>query len=82
MPELPFVLVGQQDLADPTRSADKPPQLLMRSRVALDSYRTGVPGPFIRSAATPSAAGAHGMCPCRAAGSALRYLRLASRKTS
>jgi phytoene dehydrogenase-like protein len=142
MPERPFVLVGQQYLADPSRSAgdihplwayahvphgytgdatdaivaqierfapgfrdrivaravsstrhlpaynpnyvggdiitgaNTPKQLLMRPRLALDPYRTGIPGTFICSAASPPGAGAHGMCGYHAAGSALRHLRI------
>jgi phytoene dehydrogenase-like protein len=142
MPERPFVLVGQQYLADPTRSAgdihplwayahvphgytgdatdaiigqierfapgfrdrvvaravsstvhlpaynpnyvggdiitgaNTPAQLVMRPRPALDPYRTGIPGTFICSAASPPGAGAHGMCGYHAAGSALRHLRI------
>jgi phytoene dehydrogenase-like protein len=142
MPERPFVLVGQQYLADPTRSsgtinpiwayahvphgytgdateaildqierfaagvrdriiaravrsttqlatynsnyvggdiitgANTMRQLLMRPRVALDPYRTGIPGTFICSAATPPGAGAHGMCGYHAAQSALRHLHI------
>lgn len=140
MPERPFVLVGQQYLADPSRSkgdlhpvwtyahvphgydgdatgaiigqierfapgfrervvdmAVRPPaafetynpnyvggdivtgantalQLAMRPRVALDPYRTGVPGMYLCSAASPPGAGAHGMCGANAAASALRHL--------
>ena len=51
-------------------------QVLMRPRVALDPYPTGIPGTFICSAASPPGAGAHGMCGYNAAGSALRYLRI------
>ena len=138
MPERPFVLVGQQYLADPTRSnGDRHPvwsyahvphgyngdateailaqferfapgtrerivamsvrpttafpdynanyvggdiitganttrQVMMRPRLAVDPYRTGIPGVFICSAATPPGAGAHGMCGYNAAHSALR----------
>ncbi|BBC29808.1 FAD-dependent oxidoreductase [Streptomyces graminofaciens] len=50
-------------------------QLVMRPRIALDPYSTGVPGLFICSAATPPGAGAHGMCGAGAAASALRHLR-------
>jgi phytoene dehydrogenase-like protein len=142
MPDRPFVLVGQQYLADPTRSAgDINPiwtyahvphgyngdaseailsqierfapgfrdrivdcvarsttqlpvynpnyvggdiitganterQVLMRPRIAIDPYRTGIPGTFICSAASPPGAGAHGMCGYNAAGSALTHLRI------
>jgi phytoene dehydrogenase-like protein len=128
MPERPFVLVGQQHLADPGRSAgdvhplwayahvpagydgdateavlaqlerfapglrerivatvarspaqleaenanlvggdiatgaNTPWQTLVRPRLALDPYATGIPGVYICSAATPPGAGAHGMC--------------------
>jgi phytoene dehydrogenase-like protein len=138
MPERPFVLVGQQYLADPTRSqgdvhpvwayahvphgydgdateqlidqverfapglrerivgrsvrstaeiearnanyvggdiitgASTPIQTLIRPRLALDPYSTGIPGVFICSAATPPAAGAHGMCGYNAAQAVLR----------
>lgn len=141
MPDRPFVLVGQQYLADPTRStgslnpiwayahvphgypgdatdavvrqierfapgfrdqivatshrttegfssynanyvggdvitgANSPRQLVFRPRVAMDPYRTGVPGVFLCSAATPPGAGVHGMCGFNAAQSALRHLR-------
>ena len=143
MPERPFVLVGQQYLADPTRSAGginplwayahvphgytgdateailgqierfapgfrdrivataRPPddarwppttrttsaatsspaptppgRSSLRPAVALDPYRTGIPGAFICSAASPPGAGVHGMCGYNAAGSALRHLRI------
>jgi phytoene dehydrogenase-like protein len=141
MPERPFVLVGQQYLADPQRSkgdihpvwtyahvphgydgdateaiigqierfapgfrervlgmavrstaafeeynpnyvggdiitgANTALQLMMRPRVALDPYSTGVPGMFICSAASPPGAGTHGMCGANAAASALRHIR-------
>jgi phytoene dehydrogenase-like protein len=50
-------------------------QLLAGPRIAADPYRTGVPGVFLCSAATPPGAGAHGMCGHNAARSALRHLR-------
>ncbi|WP_200307714.1 phytoene desaturase family protein [Streptomyces adelaidensis] len=144
MPERPFVLVGQQYLADPQRSkgdlhpvwtyahvphgydgdateaitgqierfapgfrervidmsvrspagfesynpnyvggdivtgANTALQLVMRPRIALDPYSTGVPGVYICSAATPPGAGAHGMCGANAAASALRHLEKGS----
>jgi phytoene dehydrogenase-like protein len=142
MPDRPFVLVGQQYLADPTRSAgDIHPlwtyahvphgytgdattaildqierfaphfrdrivasavrstaqlavhnpnyvggdvvtgantgrQLLLRPRMAVDPYSTGIRGTYICSAASPPGAGAHGMCGFHAAASALRHLRI------
>jgi phytoene dehydrogenase-like protein len=145
MPERPFVLVGQQYLADPGRSkgdlhpvwmyahvpagyradateaildqierfapgfrdriiasstrgpselaarnpnyvggdiitgANTPWQTLIRPRLALDPYSTGVDGVYICSAATPPGAGAHGMNGYNAAHSALRRLRRAER---
>lgn len=140
MPERPFVLVGQQYLADPGRSkgdvhpiwvyahvpsgyagdasesvlgqierfapgfgerivatsvrtpadmaahnsnyvggdiitgANTPVQILIRPRLALDPYSTGIDGVYICSAATPPGAGAHGMNGYNAARSALRHL--------
>jgi phytoene dehydrogenase-like protein len=142
MPERPFVLVGQQYLADPSRSrgdvhpvwayvhvphgytgdasgalldqierfapglrerilashtrspaeleswnpnyvggdivtgANTPLQSLVRPRVALDPYATGIPGVFICSAATPPGAGASGMSGYNAAQSVLRTLNV------
>ncbi|NYI03780.1 phytoene desaturase family protein [Allostreptomyces psammosilenae] len=55
--------------------ANTPLQLALRPRVALDPYRTGVPGVYLCSAATPPGAGVHGMCGYNAARSALRDLR-------
>lgn len=49
-------------------------QLLLRPRVALDPYATGVEGVYLCSASTPPGAGAHGLCGLRAAESALRSL--------
>jgi phytoene dehydrogenase-like protein len=54
--------------------ANTPFQVLIRPRLALDPYSTGIPGVFICSAATPPGAGAHGMNGYNAARSALRYL--------
>ncbi|WP_214369383.1 phytoene desaturase family protein [Pseudonocardia sp. H11422] len=51
-------------------------QVLMRPRVALDPYNTGIPGVFICSAATPPGAGVHGMCGANAARAALKHLRI------
>ncbi len=41
--------------------ANTPWQTVIRPRLALDPYSTGIPGVFICSAATPPGAGAHGM---------------------
>ncbi|MFB6435539.1 phytoene desaturase family protein [Streptomyces sp. NPDC056411] len=54
--------------------ANTPLRLTMRPRIALDPYRTGIPGVFLCSAATPPGAGAHGMSGHNAARSALRAL--------
>ena len=144
MPERPFVLVGQQYLADPSRSrgnvhpvwayahvphgydgdvtealldqierfapglrerilarhvrspadlesynpnyfggdivtgANTPLQSMIRPRIALDPYATGIPGTFICSAATPPGAGASGMSGYNAAQSVLRQLQRSS----
>jgi phytoene dehydrogenase-like protein len=54
--------------------ANTPIQVVIRPRVALDPYSTGVPGVFICSAATPPGAGVHGICGYNAAQAALRHL--------
>ena len=55
--------------------ANTPWQVLIRPRLALDPYSTGIPGVYICSAATPPGAGVHGMNGYNAAQSALRRLR-------
>ncbi|MEY9966155.1 phytoene dehydrogenase-like protein [Streptacidiphilus sp. MAP12-16] len=50
-------------------------QVLMRPRLALNPYATGIPGVYLCSAATPPGAGVHGMCGYNAARSALRPTR-------
>ena len=55
--------------------ANTPTQVLIRPRLALDPYSTGIPGVFICSAATPPGPGVHGMNGYNAAQAALRYLR-------
>ena len=57
---------------DVVTGANDARQMLLRPRVALDPYATGIPGVFLCSAATPPGAGAHGMCGYNAARSALR----------
>jgi phytoene dehydrogenase-like protein len=54
--------------------ANTPWQTLIRPRLTVDPYFTGVDGVFICSAATPPGAGAHGMNGYNAARSALRRL--------
>ncbi|MFG2847324.1 phytoene desaturase family protein [Kitasatospora sp. NPDC048296] len=49
-------------------------QLVLRPRLAVDPYATGVPGVYLCSAATPPGAGVHGMAGFHAAESALRRL--------
>ena len=57
--------------------ANTPWQTVIRPRLALDPYSTGIPGVFICSAATPPGAGAHGMNGYNAARSVLRGLESA-----
>lgn len=47
-------------------------QLLARPRLALDPYRTPLPGVWLCSASTPPGAAVHGMCGWHAAASVLR----------
>ncbi len=54
--------------------ANTPWQTVIRPRLAIDPYSTGIPGVFICSAATPPGAGAHGMNGYNAAHSVLRGL--------
>jgi phytoene dehydrogenase-like protein len=54
--------------------ANTPWQTVIRPRLALDPYATGIPGVFICSAATPPGAGAHGMNGYNAAKSVLQSL--------
>jgi phytoene dehydrogenase-like protein len=55
--------------------ANTPVQVLIRPRLALDPYETGIPGVYICSAATPPGAGVHGMNGYNAARSALKRIR-------
>src|SRR4051812_8241990 len=59
---------------DVITGANTPLQTTIRPRVALDPYRTGAPGLWICSAATPPGAGVHGMNGWNAAQSVLRSL--------
>jgi phytoene dehydrogenase-like protein len=54
--------------------ANDPRQLLLRPRIGVRPYWTGVPGVYLCSAATPPGAGVHGMCGHLAARSALAAL--------
>lgn len=49
-------------------------QLVFGPRTTLSPYRTGIPGMFLCSAATPPGPGAHGMCGYQAARDALAHL--------
>jgi len=59
---------------DIATGANDPVQVVLRPRVAIDPYRTGIPGVYLCSAATPPGGGVHGMCGANAAVSALKYL--------
>jgi phytoene dehydrogenase-like protein len=59
---------------DIVTGANTPWQTVIRPRLALDPYSTGIPGVFICSAATPPGAGAHGMNGYNAAKSVLQSL--------
>jgi phytoene dehydrogenase-like protein len=50
-------------------------QVLLRPRLAIDPYFTGVPGVYLCSQSTPPGAGVHGLCGYHAAESALRRIR-------
>lgn len=60
---------------DIINGANTPWQVLIRPRLTADPYRTGLPGVYICSAATPPGAGVHGMNGYHAAQSVLRGLR-------
>jgi phytoene dehydrogenase-like protein len=55
--------------------ANNPVQMVMRPRIAVDPYRTGVPGVYICSASTPPGIGVHGMSGHNVALFAIRHLR-------
>ena len=60
---------------DIVTGANTPKQMIVRPRVSLSPYATGIPGVFICSAATPPGAGVHGMNGFNAAQAVLRELR-------
>ena len=59
---------------DIVTGANTPWQVLIRPRLALDPYSTGIPGVYICSAATPPGGGVHGMNGYAAGRAALRQL--------
>src|SRR6266540_3963390 len=60
---------------DIVNGANKTIQIVIRPRLALEPYGTGIPGVFICSAATPPGGGVHGMGGHNAAQSVLKHLR-------
>jgi phytoene dehydrogenase-like protein len=50
-------------------------QVLLRPRIAVNPYATGVPGVYLCSQSAPPGAGIHGLCGYYAAAAALRRLR-------
>ena len=52
--------------------ANDVPQIALRPRILGNPYRTGAPGVYLCSSATPPGAGVHGMCGFNAATTALR----------
>jgi len=50
-------------------------QVILRPRIAVNPYATGVPGVYLCSQSTPPGAGIHGLCGYHAADSALKWLR-------
>jgi phytoene dehydrogenase-like protein len=54
--------------------SNTPRQMVVRPRLALNPYATGIPGVYVCSAATPPGGGAHGMCGYNAAEAVLRGL--------
>ncbi len=54
-------------------------QMVLRPRLGMDPYSTGVPGVYICSQASPPGAGVHGLCGFHAAESALRHSRKVSK---
>ncbi len=51
-------------------------QMVLRPRMGLDPYATGIPGVYLCSQSTPPGAGIHGMCGYNAAQRALHHLRI------
>jgi phytoene dehydrogenase-like protein len=54
--------------------ANTPRQMIMRPRLGLNPYETGIPGVYICSSATPPGGGVHGMCGANAAAQVLSRL--------
>lgn len=57
-------------------------QMLLRPRLALDPYATGIDGVYLCSSATPPGPGVHGMCGHHAARSALAHLGVSDQPLS
>ena len=50
-------------------------QVILRPRISINPYATGVPGVYLCSQSTPPGAGIHGLCGYHAAEAALRWLQ-------
>ena len=59
---------------DIATGANTPRQMLMRPRVGLSPYETGIPRVYVCSSSTPPGGGVHGMCGANAAEAVLRQL--------
>ena len=69
---IPDLLHGSIDIIG---GANDGLQVILRPRIAVDPYATGVPGVYLCSQSAPPGAGIHGLCGYHAATAALRRLR-------